>query len=191
MCEVPKGGIRMKNIIHIFGASGSGTTTLAQEMERRYGFKCLDTDDYFWLPTQPPYTSVRPLEERLSLMKKNIEENATCVLFGSLCGWGDVFIPKFDLVVFVYAPANIRTKRLEKRERARFGGRIDKGGDMHENHVNFIAWAGNYDTLKPPERCKDLHEEWLARMNCPVLRLDGTKPVAVLITQIKRSLGHV
>ena len=42
-----------KNLIHIFGASGSGTTTLAEKTSRELGYFHLDTDDYFWLPTDP------------------------------------------------------------------------------------------------------------------------------------------
>ena len=42
-----------KNLIHIFGASGSGTTTLAEKISRELGYFHLDTDDYFWLPTDP------------------------------------------------------------------------------------------------------------------------------------------
>jgi len=45
------------------------------------------------------------------------------------CGWGDVFIPKFDLVVFVDTPTDIRIERLQKREYERFGSRIREGGD--------------------------------------------------------------
>lgn len=46
----------MLKIIHILGASGAGTSTLGQALEQTYGFKWLDTDDYFWMPTNPPFT---------------------------------------------------------------------------------------------------------------------------------------
>ena len=48
-----------KNLIHIFGASGSGTTTLAEKISRELGYFHLDTDDYFWLPTDPPFCRKR------------------------------------------------------------------------------------------------------------------------------------
>lgn len=38
---------RMRNVIHIFGASGSGTTTLGKRIADELGFKLMDTDDYF------------------------------------------------------------------------------------------------------------------------------------------------
>ena len=41
----------MKNVIHIFGASGSGTTTLGKKICEELGYTQMDTDDYFWMPT--------------------------------------------------------------------------------------------------------------------------------------------
>ena len=45
--------------VHIVGASGSGTTTLARALAPELGATALDSDDYFWLPTQPPFTDRR------------------------------------------------------------------------------------------------------------------------------------
>ncbi len=45
-----------KSVIHIYGASGSGTTTLARYLGSRLGYDVMDTDDYYWLPFDPPYT---------------------------------------------------------------------------------------------------------------------------------------
>jgi hypothetical protein len=60
---------------------------------------------------------------------------------------------------------------------------------MYEEHKRFMAWAGDYDTLAPPQRCKTLHEEWLMKLNCPVLRLDGTRPVQDLVLQVSDYLA--
>lgn len=167
----------MINIIHTLGASGAGTSTLGQALEQKHGFKWLDTDDYFWLPTDPPFKQSRPREERVKLLKQDIEKYSKCVVSGSLCMWGDEFIPKFDLVVWVDTPTEARIERLRKREFERFGDRILKGGDMFAGHEDFIKWAKTYDTNRPPERCRTLHEEWVSKVSCPVLRLDGTKPI--------------
>ncbi|MFB8372796.1 hypothetical protein ACWIE6_03290 [Paenibacillus taichungensis] len=39
----------MKNRIHIFGASGSGASTLGQELSKRLPHVNFDGDDYFWI----------------------------------------------------------------------------------------------------------------------------------------------
>ena len=41
--------------IHILGASGSGTTALGQALAEHLRCPHFDTDDYFWLPTDPPH----------------------------------------------------------------------------------------------------------------------------------------
>ena len=57
-------------VIHIFGASGSGTTTLGKYISRRLGYFFMDTDDYFWMPTNPLYSIKRDNSQRLVMMKK-------------------------------------------------------------------------------------------------------------------------
>lgn len=127
------------DIIHILGASGSGTTTLGRAISERFGHMQLDTDDYFWIPTDPPYAKKRDSSERRRLMKEHIRLYKRCVISGSLCGWGDFLIPRFDLVIRLEAPAEARLERLEKREYARFGDRIRPGGDMWDEHREFMG----------------------------------------------------
>lgn len=59
-----------QTIIHIFGPSGSGTTSLGRQMALNWGFRQLDSDDFYWLPTDPPFTSKRPPEQRLEQMEQ-------------------------------------------------------------------------------------------------------------------------
>ena len=106
----------MSHIIHIFGASGSGTTTLAREISARFGYFHMDTDNYFWLPTNPMFTTKREKSERLALMKKDIETHEKIVISGSLCDWGDALIPYFDLAVRVVTDTETRLNRLKERE---------------------------------------------------------------------------
>ena len=60
------------------------------------------------------------------------------MLSGSLCGWGDVAISLFELVVYLAIPHDIRMARLRQRELARFGARILSGGDMYEKSQRFL-----------------------------------------------------
>lgn len=163
----------MKNVIHIFGASGSGTTTLGKKIADELGYKHIDTDDYFWLPTDPKFIAKRPVEERLALMRRDIEEAENAVISGALTGWGDPLIPYFTLAVRIELPQDIRIERLRKRERGRFGARIEVGGDMYEQHLDFIEWAKTYDTGGMEHRSKMRHDAWQKTLPCEVLLLDG------------------
>jgi adenylate kinase family enzyme len=162
------------DVIHILGASGSGTTTLGIAISERYGYIHLDTDDFFWEKTDIPFTVRREKILRQNMLSDAVTEAGKCVISGSLCGWGDVFISRFDLVIYISAPAEIRKKRLIDREFNRFGNRILPGGDMYDEHIKFIEWAMAYDTADVNMRSAKLHEEWLKQFTCPVIRLNGT-----------------
>jgi cytidylate kinase len=58
-----------KSVIHIYGASGSGTSTLGRFLSEQLGYIFMDTDDYFWLPTNPKYTKKREKTDRLQMIK--------------------------------------------------------------------------------------------------------------------------
>ena len=178
----------MKNVIHIFGASGSGTTTLGQKICEELGYTFMDTDDYFWMPTDPKFTCKRPREERIALMKRDIENAENVVISGSLVDWGDVLIPYFTLAIRIEMEQALRIARLEQREKDRFGDRIAPGGDMYRQHLDFIAWARFYDTGGLNMRSKAKHDEWQKRLKCEILYLDGAKPVEDHFTKVNEIL---
>lgn len=172
-------------IIHILGASGSGTSSLGRALQENYNYTHLDTDDYYWLPTNPPFIEKRSTEERLNLMRRDIGKSSQSVISGSLCGWGDALIPLFDLVVRLVVPAEERIFRLKKREYQRFGGRILAGGDMYEEHQKFLQWASEYDNGDISMRSKAMHDEWQKEISCTQITLDGTLSPQSLMKEIK------
>jgi len=178
----------MKNIIHIFGASGSGTSTLGRKIASELGYKFMDTDDYFWLPTDPKYTQKRPASERLELMKKDICSAENTVISGSLVDWGDELIPLFTLAVRLVTDTNIRIERLKKREKAAFGNRIEIGGDMYRTHTDFIEWAKAYDTGDVNMRSKAKHDEWQKLLGCELVILDGATDLGDNFITVKNIL---
>jgi adenylate kinase family enzyme len=176
--------------LHILGASGSGTSTLAAALCARHGWKHVDTDDIFWLATDPPCAEIRPREERVTLMQAALDGARDWIVSGSMCGWGDVFIPRFDQVVFLVVPSEIRLKRLTAREAGRYGlEAIAPGGRNHEQFIEFMAWTAQYDDGAPTMRSRALHEEWLAKLPCPVLRLEGLQPAEQSVRAVEAALA--
>jgi len=169
--------------IHILGASGAGTTTLGDALRDRFGYTLLDSDDFFWLPTNPKYTTPRAIEERQRLLSEAIATAGKWVLTGSSCGWGDMFIPLFEKVILVETPTEVRIERLKKREYDHFGDRVLPGGDMYEAHLEFLEWAARYDSAGPEQRSHALHEQWLQKVSCPIAVVDGTLPVEEMVRQ--------
>lgn len=175
--------------IYITGASCAGVTTLGAALAARLKVEQFDVDDYYWLPTDPPFTQKRPPQDRVRLIAADMAEVEQAkgrgwVLTGSFDGWGDALIEEVDLIVFVATPTPLRLERLMARERERYGTRIDPGGDMHEIHTAFAAWAAGYDTPGFSGRNRARHEEWLSAQTAPVLRLDGSRSVQELVERV-------
>lgn len=170
--------------LHIFGASGSGTTTLARAIATAWAVPHADTDDYFWEPTDPPYAAKRDPADRLRLMEELFVPRSAWVLSGSLVGWGEPLVPTFDAVVFVTVDPATRIERLRTREVQRYGSRIEPGGDLEVAHAEFIEWARGYDDPDFTGRSRVVHELWLADLPCPVTRVDGGRPLDELVATL-------
>ncbi|MBC9206492.1 hypothetical protein IBL26_06560 [Roseomonas aerophila] len=166
--------------LHLTGASGTGTSTLGAALATRLGCPCVDSDDALWERTDPPFTRLRPVADRLAWLQAALPEGGAAdrwVVAGSMVGWGDQLLPSLNLVVYLSLEAGSRMERLRAREAARYGARITRGGDMAANSAAFLAWAAAYDTAGPKQRSRSLHEAWLRDLPCPVLRLDSAAPV--------------
>jgi len=156
--------------LHIVGASGSGTTTLGRAVADALAAPFADADDYFWLPTDPPFREVRPIAERLELMTRVFVPRASWVLSGSMAGWGDDVIALCDAVVFLTLDPAERMRRLETRERSQATTRPREEAELE----TFLTWARGYDDPHFDGRSRASHEAWLATLPCPVLRLDSS-----------------
>jgi adenylate kinase family enzyme len=175
----------MSRHIHVTGASGSGTTTLGKHLADVLRCAYFDTDDYYWLPTDPPFQAKREMPGRLQLLHASLNTDDDWVLSGSVVGWGDPLIPLFTTVVFVETPTEIRLGRLRQREAIRFGSHaIAPGGHLYNHHREFLNWAAAYDEGGMAIRSRALHTAWLAQLNCPVIAVHGTRPAGALASDI-------
>ena len=170
--------------IHIVGASGSGTTTLGAALAQTMGVPHQDSDSFFWLPTEPPFTTQRPQDERAPMLKAALPADQSWVISGSLLSWGLEVADRFDLVVFLYLDPEIRMARSLARERARYGDRILPGGDMHESHVKFVTWSRGYDDGSNGGRSLASHKAWLETLTCPVLEISDAPTVEASVARV-------
>jgi adenylate kinase family enzyme len=181
-------GVNVVNHIHIIGASGVGTTTLAKALSIELGYAHFDTDDYYWLPTSIPFTEKRSPEKRIELLNMDLSKEEKWILSGSLCGWGDRLIPAFELVVFLSLPKVIRMERLVVREKERAGKEIEPNGSAYDKYCAFMEWAGQYDDGGLDVRSRALHDLWLSKLPCDVLKIEGDKSVEERISMIRKHL---
>ncbi len=106
-------------------------------------------------------------------MKNDINKSENVVISGSLTDWGDELIPYFTLAIRIEMKQSIRIERLVKREKERYGSRIEPGGDMYQKHIEFVEWAKSYDNGGLDIRSKAMHDELQKSFSCKILYLDG------------------
>jgi adenylate kinase family enzyme len=172
--------------IHVMGASGSGTTSLGQAVADALGVRHLDTDHFFWMPTDPPFTTQRDVGARIAMLREEAPSDAGWVLSGSALKWAAEFEPLYDLIVFLRIDPALRMERILRREEARYGDRIKPGGDMVKQSREFFEWAASYDTAGPERRSLAAHEEWLKTQTAPILRLDSERSLDDLVVEVLR-----
>lgn len=172
----------LRSRLHVMGASGAGTTTLARAVADRWAVPHADADDYFWVPSDPPYVEKRPEAERVALMEMVFLPREAWVLSGSVLGWGDDVVASCDAVVFLTLDPDERLRRIEARESVRRGGRVVDPAAW----AAFQEWARGYDDPTLEGRSRVAHEKWLAGLDCPVLRLDSAAPIEVLRDEVLR-----
>ena len=167
--------------ILITGAAGSGTSTLGRELSKTVpDLEFLDADDFFWLPTNPPYQFKRHPDERLTLLLSQMESK-NIVLSGSVTSWGIKHEISFDLIIFLYLETEIRLERLKKRELKKLGTIDDE----------FIAWASEYDNPKFSGINFVKHQNWLSQQKCRVLKIEGNLSIQERINRVKIEIGFV
>ena len=174
--------------IHIFGSTGSGTSSIGKSLCEQIHYKHFDADDYLWLTTEEPYTIMRSKDEYYKLMFEDLNSCDEWILSGHVSfGLPDVFLPLYDLIVFVFVPVDIRIERIKKREYERYGDRILPGNDRYELANELIEYARSYDTSDGGRSLRK-HENWLKSVNCPVLRINNDsfdKSVNAILDAIK------
>lgn len=176
----------MTSHIHILGAPGSGVTTLGKALAERLGFSHFDTDDYYWFTDDAlPYRRKRNPDHRRQLLQQDLTGSEAWVLSGALCGWGDVFIPSFGLVIYLWLPVETRLARIRERETRRYGvERLAPGGDLQIVYEKFLTWAAAYDSENENIRSRAGELEWLQKLACPVMKIEKEMTVDALIDDI-------
>lgn len=178
--------------ILLFGASGSGTTTLGNEIQKKTHFKHLDADEYYWKKTNPPFKEKIPLTERNKKLKTDFKKYEDIVLSGSMVSWGKEWETAFDLAVFIQLENTIRMERLKKREAERYGEKLLTNKEIQQNSKAFLEWADQYENPNFDGRSLKIHSQWMELLHCKILRLDGQmeldKKVELVLKEIKTSI---
>ena len=158
--------------ICVLGAAGAGTTTISKYISFKYGYKHFESDYFAWEQTNPPFQKTRPDVESIKMLNTELEKCENLVISGNIAKWGEQYKDKFDLVIFLYAPTNVRLERIRYRERELYGKRVLPKGEMYQNFEVFLNYAKAYDTGDKSFRSLSLHNDFLKIVSCPVIKVN-------------------
>lgn len=160
----------MTKSIVVFGANGCGKTTLARALAERLCIPHFDVEDYYFEEAELPYSKPRTKEAVAALLLSDMKRADAFVLSGVTCAFGAEIASMYRLGVFLTVPDTVRFRRVEQRSAEKFGARVLPGGDMYEQESAFFEFVKT--------RALEPIAAWAETLPCPVLRLDGTRPIA-------------
>ncbi|MBO4886658.1 MAG: AAA family ATPase [Clostridia bacterium] len=174
-------GLTGESGILVMGLNGCGKSTVGKALAEKIGWRFMDAEDFYFPPGQPvPYAVSRTRAEALGLLREAVKRHPRFV-YASVSGPRDDEIEaRCALAVVLRAPKDVRLRRIEERETARFGDRAREGGDLYERQQAFRAFVS--------ARTEADVEAHAARLNCPVLRLDATRPVEENVERVVSAL---
>ena len=161
--------------ILIMGLNGCGKTTVGSIVARKLGFLHMDAEDYYF--SHPgDYTLSRTQEEVHRLMEADASISRGFVLSCVRCNLSDALVQQVRLAVVLRTSPESRAQRIHAREEARFGKRVQPGGDLYESQLAFRAFAAS--------RSEDTVTQSLSQLSCPVIELDAALSPEILAEKI-------
>ena len=157
--------------IIICGLNGAGKSTLGKELAKELNLYFIDSEDLYFPKTDDNYiyASPRTHEEAGQLLLCEIKEHKSFVFAAVKGDYGENVLQMYKYAVLVEAPKAVRMQRVRDRSFQKFGDRMLPGGDLYDNEEKF------FDIVR--SRVENTVEEWIQKLSCPVIRVDGTKSV--------------
>lgn len=157
--------------IFICGLNGCGKSTLGKVLAEKLNCIFMDVEDLYFPKTDPNYiyASPRTREEVVKLLLYKIKANDNFVFTSVKGDFGDSIYPFFQHIVVIDVPKDIRLQRVKNRSYQKFGNRMLPNGDLYEQEKRFFDFVET--------RSENTVEEWVNTINCPIIRVDGTKPI--------------
>jgi len=166
-----KGGCAMGIGILVCGLNGAGKSTLGRALAERLGFAFIDNENLYFSRSAEtePYTGQRSEAEVVQLLLAETELHPDFVFAAVKGNYCTEMIGRYDYTVLVEVPRELRLQRIRERSFRKFGRRMLPGGDLYEAEEDFFRFAAS--------RPEEYVENWIRTLSCPVIRVDGRRPV--------------
>lgn len=167
--------------IAVVGPNGSGKTTLGAALAAALGFTHIDIEAYYFEEADIPYSKPRSLGEVRDLLLKDAKAFGRFVVSSVNCDFGEEMNAMYTCVAYIQAPLETRLKRVKKRAVLQYGDRVLEGGDMYEQEQGFFSFVAN--------RTMEKTDAWIRTVKCPVIYIDGEKPIAENVETLKARIS--
>lgn len=169
--------------IQICGLNGCGKSTLGRALANKIGFHFIDIETLFFpnSNSDDSYQNPKSREKVEKLLAEEMQQHHNFVFAAVKGNYGKNIVALYDYVIMIEVPKNIRSQRIRTRSFQKFGNRMLPGGDLHMQEEAFFQMAES--------RPNEYIEDWLQALNCPILRVDGTKPIADNLAIIIQAMG--
>jgi len=166
--------------IIVCGMNGSGKRTLGKALAEALGVPYLDNEQFYFSRSAEtdPYVQTHTRAEVEVLIRERVRECGSIVLASVKGDYGEEILPYYHYAVLIDVPKEIRMQRIRSRSYGKFGERMLPGGDLHESEEAFFRLVA--------ERPVDYAERWVHTLSCPVIRVDGTRPIAENVEKIRQ-----
>lgn len=157
--------------IQVCGLNGCGKSTLGRALAQKIGFHFIDNEELFFTrnAADEPYQNPRSRAEVEKLLMEEVRKHGDFVFAAVKGDYGSAILPLYRYAVLIEVPKEIRLRRVRDRSFQKFGGRMKPGGDLYESEEVFFQTAA--------ARPEDYAESWARTLPCPVVVVDGTRPV--------------
>ena len=157
--------------IIVCGLNGCGKSTLGKALAKELGFHFIDIEDLYFTrtSTDAPYADPRSRKEVEELLLDEVRKQEHFVFSAIKGDYGEDLQKHYQYAVVIEVPKDIRTQRIRNRSYQKFGSRMLEGGDLYEAEERFFHLAQS--------RTESYYAHWLQSLDCPVIRVDGTKSI--------------
>lgn len=157
--------------IMICGLNGAGKSTLGKALADKLNFYYIDNEKIYFPPTASDYlySAQRTSQEAERLLVSEMKVHESFVYTSVKGDFNESINACFQYAVMVSAPKAIRVQRVKHRSFQKFGNRMLPGGDLYGQEKQFFEFVEG--------RTEDSVQEWIQSLKCPVLSIDGIRPI--------------
>lgn len=164
------------------GLNGCGKSTLGRALAQKIGFHFIDNEELFFTrnAADEPYQNPRSRAEAEKILMEEVRKHGDFALAAVRGDYGKEILSLYRYAVLMEVPKEIRMERIRNRSFQKFGSRMRAGGELYEQEEAFFRTAAS--------RPEDYAVAWTRTLDCPVLSVDGTRPVDENVEWIVRQM---